>query len=161
MDIFSKRDGPRREDAEAKRMISQNAGTIRKLADQISNGGFTRMRQDEARRREEPKPQGLLIHDLKAPATNDDPQPYVKVSLNGRVVLADRISGRQIQMLGEIRGGYMSKHFALATKENGYFSPIDEETRAAIAQLENVELTVEFTETDLAESLTECLGLGK
>lgn len=160
MDIFSKREGPRPEDVRAKRMISENAGTIRKLADQISNGGYTRMRQQEAQRRAEPRPEGLLIHDMKARATPDAPVPYVRISLNGRVVLTDQSSGRQLQVLGEIRGGCMGKRFVLATAENGYISPIDDEVFAAIGHLGNAELTQDFGEKDLARHLEECLGLG-
>lgn len=161
MDIISKRDGPRPEDVKAKRMISENAGTIRKLADHISGGGYTRMHQTKARQQERPQAEGLLIHDLKAPAPIDDPQPYIKVSLNGRVVVVDQSTGRQLQMLGEIRRGVMTKRFVPATKENGYISPVDDATRDAILQLENVELTAEFAESELVQRLTECLGLNK
>ena len=50
VDIFSKREGPRLEDVKARRLLTQNAGTIRKLADQISNGGFSKMQADQAKR---------------------------------------------------------------------------------------------------------------
>jgi len=159
MDIFSKREGPRQEDIRAKRMISENAPVIRKLADQISNGGFTRMRQQEAQRREQPKPEGLIIHDLKAPARSAVAAPYVRISLNNRVVLADSNNGRQLQMLGEIRGNFMSRSFALATKENGFITPLDEDIQAAIGHLADVAITPEFTEKDLARALEESLGL--
>lgn len=159
MDIFSKRDGPRLEDVKAKRLLSENAGTIRKLADQISNGGFSRMRADEARRKEDPKPDGLIIHDLKARVSNDVPVPYVKISLNNRVVMVDRSSGRQLQMLGELRGNYLGKAFVLATKENGFFSPVDEETYAVIGHLDKAEITPDFSEGDLAKTLELLLGL--
>lgn len=159
VDIFSKRDGPRLEDARAKRLLSENAGTIRKLADQISNGGYSRMRADEARRKQEPQPEGLIIHDLKARASTDNPKPYVKVSLNNRVVLVDANSGRQLQLLGEIRGNFMSKTFILATKENGYISPLDDDMRKQISDLENAEISPRFSELDLAHALEECLGL--
>lgn len=158
---FSKHDGPRPEDARAKRLISENSGTIRRLADQISNGGFTRMRQEQAQRREGPKPEGLMIHDMKARPSVDEAQPYVRISLNGRAVLTDQVSGRQIQLLGEIRGGFMSQRFVLATKENGFLSPIDDDTHAALSELENIGLTGEFGEKELAERLRECLGLGE
>lgn len=73
VDIFSKRDGPRLEDVRAKRLLSENAGTIRKLADQISSGGYSRMQAEQARRKEKPKPDGLIIHDMKARVTSDVP----------------------------------------------------------------------------------------
>lgn len=159
MDIFSKRDGPRPEDVKARKLIQENSGTIRRLADTISNGGFTKMKQDQARRREEPKPEGLMIHDLKAPSKSEVPEPYVKVSLNNRVVLADKSNGRQLQMLGEIRGNSFARRFVLATSENGFFSPIDDETRAAIGALDNQEIGGTMTEKELAQRLTELLGL--
>ncbi len=157
VDIFSKRDGPRLEDVKARRMLNQNAGTIRKLADQISNGGFTKMQADQARRKEEPRPDGLIIHDLKAPVTTEQPEPYVKVSLNNRVVLVDRSTGRQMQMLGEIRGGFMSKRFVLATSDNGFLSPLDAKMHAALAYLDGVEITGEFSDRDLAARLEDLL----
>ena len=159
VDIFSKRDGPRLEDVKAKRLLSENAGTIRKLADQISNGGFSRMRTEQARRREEPKPDGLIIHDLKASSQTGAPEPYVKVSVNNRVVLVDRNSGRQLQFLGEIRGNFRARSFVMATKENGFFSPVEEDTAAMIGHLNNVAITPDFTESDLAETLENSLGL--
>lgn len=159
MDIFSKKDGPRREDESAKRLISRNSGTIRKLADQISGGGYTRMRQDQARRQQGPKPEGLIIHDLKAPAKSDAPEPYVKVSLNNRVVLADKSNGRQLQMLGEIRGNSLARRFVLATAENGFFSPLDDDVQALIGHLDNVEITSDFGEKSLARALEDLFGL--
>lgn len=41
VEIFSKRDGPRREDVQIKRLIEQNRGVITKLADQLSNGRYS------------------------------------------------------------------------------------------------------------------------
>lgn len=159
MDIFSKRDGPRAEDVRAKRLISENAGTIRKLADQISNGGFTKMRQDQARRKEESKPEGLLIYTMGASARSDDPEPYVRVSLNGRVVIADRNTGRQLEFLGEIRREAGSKRFALASAENGFISPVSNEIRELLAQYDSVELSANFTEEDIVQSFGKVLGL--
>lgn len=159
MDIFSKRDGPRPEDVRAKRLISENAGTIRKLADQISNGGFTKMRQDEARRKQEPKPDGLLIYSMSGPAKPLEPDPYIRVSLNGRVVLVDGNSGRQIQLLGEIRSSFGSKRFVMATAANGFISPVSDEIAGALAQFENVELGSDFTEEDIIQKFGTCLGL--
>lgn len=159
MDIFSKREGPRAEDVKAKRMISENMPVIRKLADQISNGGFTQMRQQQAERNKEPQAEGKLIFDMKARATVDEPEPYVKVSLNNRVVLADRKSARQLAMIGEIRGNFLSRKLFLATRENGFISPLDEELLGCIAQLEGVEINTDYTEEELVVTLEQLLGL--
>lgn len=157
VDIISKRDGPRLEDVQARRVLRENAGTIRKLADQLSNGGYSKMQADQARRREAPKPDGLIIHDLKAPVASDVPDPYVKVSLNNRVVLVDRSTGRQMQLLGEIRGSFLSRRFVLASADNGFFSPLDAGMQAALAHLDGAEITGDFTEDQLAERLDALL----
>lgn len=159
MDIFSKREGPRREDVRAKRLISENAGTISRLADTISNGGFTRMRQEQARRKEEPKPEGLLIYSMAGPAKPDEPDPHVRVSLNGRVVLADRRSGKQLQLLGEIRSRSLSRYLVLATNENGFISPISDEIQALLGDYENAELSSEFNEKQIVQKFEESLGI--
>lgn len=159
MDIFSKKDGPRAEDVKAKRMISENMPAIRKLADQISNGGYTRMRQEQAQRKQEPQAEGKLIFDMKARAHSEVPDPYIKISLNNRVVMVDRNTARQLHLLGEIRGNFISKKLALATKENGFFSPLDEDIADLIGHLDGVEITRDFTDADLAAKLEELLGL--
>ncbi|SFJ96365.1 hypothetical protein SAMN04487991_3441 [Celeribacter neptunius] len=159
MDIFSKRDGPRPEDVRAKRLISENAGTIRRLADQISNGGFTKMRQDEARRKQAPKPDGLLIYSMSTAARSDDPDPYVRVSLSGRVALVDSNNGHQIQLLGELRRSFGAQRFVLATAANGFVSPVSAEIEAALTQYEDVELGPDFTEKDIVQKFGACLGL--
>lgn len=157
MDIFSKREGPRAEDVRAKRLISENAHVIRKLADQISNGGYTAMQQ--AKTKAPPQPKGLIIHDLGNARAASDPQPYVKVSLNNRVVLADMSSGRQLHMLGEIRRGFPASHFVLATAENGFFSPLPAEIAESLAPLDGVQITREFGEKALAAAVQDHLGL--
>ena len=45
VEIISKRDGPRREDVQVKRLIEQNRSTIVRLADQISGGGYSASRK--------------------------------------------------------------------------------------------------------------------
>ncbi|SMC94730.1 MULTISPECIES: hypothetical protein [Primorskyibacter] len=157
MDIFSKRDGPRLEDVKAKRIMSENAGTIRKLADQLTNGGYSRNQAEQARRKEPPKPDGLIIHDLKARPSVDAPVPYVKISVNNRVVLVDKSTARQLEMLGEVRGNYLTKTFVLATKENGFFTPVSDEILALIGHLDHRELSAEFTTDDLAAALEAVL----
>lgn len=159
MDILSKRDGPRPEDARAKRFISENSGTIRKLADQLTNGGYTRMRQDQARRKEGPQADGLLIHSMAGPPKPDEPEPYIRVSLNGRVVMADRSSGKQLQLLGEIRSKFGSKLFVLATEENGFLSPVSEDLKQALSEFDNAELDPTLSESDIARKFGETLGL--
>ena len=42
VEVFSKQDGPRREDAHIRQVLAQNKGIITKLADQLSNGRYSR-----------------------------------------------------------------------------------------------------------------------
>ncbi len=161
MDIFSKREGPRPEDVRARKLIAENSGAIRKLADQISNGGFTKMRQAQARGKQEQNPEGLLIYSMSARKVADDPDPVVRVSLNGRVVLFDRTSGRQIQLLGQIFRKDGSRRFVLATEENGYISPVNSEVQVLLAPYDSREFGVDFTEEDIARTFGTCLGLAE
>ena len=62
-----------------------------------------------------------------------------------------------MQMLGEIRGNFLSRSMVLATKENGYISPLSQDMCQAIGHLEGVEITESFTENDLAEALEKIL----
>jgi hypothetical protein len=41
VDIFSRRDGPRPEDARIRRLIEDNRATIDRIADHISNGAYS------------------------------------------------------------------------------------------------------------------------
>jgi len=159
LDIFSKRDGPRPEDVRAKRLISENSHVISKLADQISGGGYTAMQQAKANAQKKPQPAGLIIHDLGASNSSVDVKPYVKISLNNRVVLACMNSGKQIQLLGEIRGNFAGKHFLLATATRNFYSPVDGEMLEALLHLDGVELTHEFDDKALAEAIETSLGL--
>jgi len=159
LDIFSKRDGPRREDVQAKRLISENSHVIKKLADQISGGGYTAMQQAKVQMQQTPQPEGLMIHDLGVATTATDVEPYVKVSLNNRVVLACLNSGKQIQLLGEIRGGFAGKVFVLATAERKFYSPVDGEMLEALRHLDGVEIHRGFDEKALAGAIEASLGL--
>lgn len=157
MDIFKKRDGPRPEDVRARRLINENAATIQKLADQISNGGYSAMQKNKAK--EPPKPRGLIHHDMAVPAAAQDPEPYVRISLNDRVVLACKRSGRQIQLLGEIRRAFPDRKFVIATAERGYITPVSEDVLTAIGHLDEAVITSDFSEKDLAAKLEQCMGL--
>lgn len=159
MDIFSKRDGPRREDVQAKRLISENAGVIRKLADQISGGGYTATQKKMAEAGKEPQAKGLLIHDLGGGHGGEAPVPYVRISPNNRVVIADLNNGRQLHFLGEIRGDFRGKRFCLATKENGFISPVEGEVLEALRHLDAVEINSGFDENALKNAIREGIGL--
>lgn len=157
VDIISKRSGPRREDVPVKKLIDQNRGTIEKIADQISNGAYTANRQ--ARNKpSEPAPQGLIISDLSAPRAADEPEPYVRISPNRRVVVADANTNRQLHHLGEIRRIDGEVRFVLATKANGFFSPLDAEVAAALGAFDQLPLGPDRSQDLLAQEITAALG---
>ena len=81
------------------------------------------------------------------------------ISVNGRVVVADQQTSRQLHFLGEIRGPRRSQHFVLATKKNGFFALIDQELEEPLADLDGREFNSNFSEDDLIEAITERLGI--
>ncbi|MEM8952386.1 MAG: hypothetical protein AAGC99_24015, partial [Pseudomonadota bacterium] len=85
---------------------------------------------------------------------------YVRISVNGRVVVADQETSKQLHFLGEIRGPRRSQHFVLATRENGFFALIEEELGTKLADLDGSAITSEFSEDDLIGTIAERLGIG-
>lgn len=156
MDIISKQSGPRREDAEAKAHVQKNWGTIERLADQISGGSYS---ANKNRKKEAPKASGLIIVDQAPRRAMDDPEPYLRISTNGRVVIADKNSARQMHFLGQLKRQNGVERFVIATAENGFVSPLDPEIHAKIADLADKELTQDYTEDDLGLDLKSRLDL--
>lgn len=155
VDIISKRDGPRREDVAAKRVLQENRGTIHKMMDHLTGGQLNSMRQKPA----PPEPEGLIIHTGRATDARDTARPYVRISINGRVVVADQGTSRQLHFLGEIRGARRNQRFVLATKENGFFALIENELKEQLVDLDGSELSREFSEDDLIRTITERLAI--
>ena len=157
MDIHSKKTGPRAEDEQAKRHLSRNWGTIEKLADTLSGGKYS---ADKARRADPgPQAQGLIIVDQARARLPDVPVPYLRISTNGRVVLADTSSGIQLHFLGQLKRSDGAVRFSLATAENGFISPLDPDLAAKIADLANVVVNRAYSEDDLAADLRARLDM--
>lgn len=157
VDIISKRDGPRREDVAAKRLLQENRGTIHKMMDHLSGGQLNSRQQKPV----PPQPEGLIIHTGRTIDSRDTARPYVRVSVNGRVVVADQETSKQLHFLGEIRGPRRSQHFVLATKENGFFALIEDELGQKLIDLDGRTIAGDFSEDDLIRAITEKLGLGQ
>lgn len=155
VEIISKRDGPRREDAQVKRLIEQNRSTIVRLADQLSGGGYSASRKP----RQQPKAEGLIIHVGGNAATTTEASPSVRVTMNGRVISKDQNSGRQLHHIGDVRNRNGDQVFVLATKQNGFFSPVDEAIAEALAGLDGSRLTATYTEEQLAADIGAKLGI--
>ncbi|MBA1142959.1 hypothetical protein [Mesorhizobium neociceri] len=155
VEIISKRDGPRREDVQVKRLIEQNRSTIVRLADQISGGGYSASRKP----RQQPKAEGLIIHVGGSAATAAEASPSIRVTMNGRVISKDQNTGRQLHHIGDVRNRNGEQIFVLATKQNGFFSPVDEIIAEALAGLDGSRLTATYTEEQLAADIGAKLGI--
>ncbi len=151
MDIISKKSGPRAEDQQAKQHLQRNWGTIEKLADTLSGGKYS---ADKARKAvAPPHAKGLIIVDQARPRLADDPVPYLRISTNGRVVIADTGSSIQMHFLGQLKRIDGEVRFVIATKENGFFTPLDPDLYAKIADLANVVVNRGYAEDDLAQDI--------
>lgn len=148
MDIHSRQSGPRAEDKQAKDHIQRNWGTIEKLADTLSGGKYS---ADKAKKAAPaPQAQGLIIVDQARPRLPDVPIPYLRISMNGRVVLADTSSGLQLHFLGQIKRTDGRMQFTLATAENGFIAPLAPELHDKIADLADRTINRAYSEDDLA-----------
>ena len=157
MDIISKRSGPRPEDERARRHLQRNWGTIEKLADTLSGGKYS---ADKARKAAPPpQAQGLIIVDQARPRLPDEPVPYLRISPNGRVVIADSSSGLQLHFLGQLKRVDGEIRFVIATQENGFLSPLDPGMVDLIADLANRTITRAYSEDDLAADLKRSLKI--
>ncbi len=155
VDIISKRDGPRREDLAARRVLQENRGTIHKMMDHLTGGQL----KSQAQKPATPEPEGLVIHTGRVIDSQDAARPYVRISVNGRVVVADQETSKQLHFLGEIRGPRRSQHFVLATKDNGFFALIEDELKDSLADLDGLAITADFSEDELINVITERLGI--
>lgn len=157
VEIFSKQSGPRREDVAAKRLIEQNRPTIERLANHLSGGDY------KARLKPPPPPQpnGFILHDMSGGARAEIPAaPYVRISPNDRVVLVDGETGKQMHYLGEVRdNGPVERKFVLATEDNKFHFPLDEDLCRKLAQIDHKSITDAYSEEDLAAEIGERLGL--
>ena len=151
MDIHSKKSGPRAEDQQAKQHLQRNWGTIEKLADTLSGGKYS---ADKAKKAAPgPQAQGLIIVDQARPRLPDVPEPYLRISANGRVVLADTSSGVQLHFLGQLKRVNGIQQFVIATTENGFFTPLAADLAEKIADLADRPVNRSYSEDDLAQDI--------
>lgn len=151
MDILSRLSSERPEDKQAQQHIKRNWGTIEKLADTLSGGKYS---ADKAKKAAPPpQAQGLIIVDQARPRVADVPVPYLRISMNGRVVVADTGSGIQLQFLGQIKRLNGEMRFVVATAENGFISPLDGTIADKITDLADRTINRAYSEDDLAADL--------
>jgi hypothetical protein len=157
LDIFSRKSGPRAEDQQAKQHIQRNWGTIEKLADTLSGGKYS---ADKARKAAPPpQAQGLIIVDQALPSKPDAPDPYLRISVNGRVVIADAGTGVQLHFLGQLKRADGTVRFHLATAANGFFSPLADDIHDKIADLADRTVDRSYSEDDLAKDIKQRLQI--
>jgi hypothetical protein len=153
--IISKRDGPRREEVAAKDFLRKNRTKINSLANHLTGGRWQELRNPAPP--QQPQPSGKLWY--TPPGRPREAEPYVRISLNGRVVIADLASGRQLYFVGELRGNGQSRYFALATRENGMFESLDVDLCKFLADLEGLSVPDETSEEHLERIIAGRLGL--
>ena len=156
MDVISRGHGPRREDEQAKRLIAANRPAIERLADQLSGGAYSARKAAKPRL---PEASGLVIHAARPAAIVDPPKPFVRVAVNGRVSMVDANTGRQLHHLGDLRRRDGRERFVLATRENGFFSPVETELAAALGELDGHMLAGAGSEKALVAAIGARLGL--
>lgn len=155
MDIISKRSGPRPEDMQAKKHLQDNWGTITKLADTFSGGAYSASKT----KKQEPRAKGLIFVDQSRPRRPDVPEPYLRISANGRVVLADLNTGVQLHFLGQLKRVDGAVRFFIATADNGFVTPLDADIHDQIGDLAGKTIGRDYSEDDLAAELKTRLKL--
>jgi hypothetical protein len=157
LDIFSRKSGPRAEDLHARQHLQRNWGTIEKLADTLSGGKYS---ADKAKRAAPPpQPDGLIIVDQAGPRVADEPEPYLRISSNGRVVVADAQSGVQVHFLGQLKRIDGAVRFLIASAENAFISPLAQDLQIKIADLAGRVINRDYPEEELARDLKSRLGI--
>jgi len=154
VDIISRPSGSRPEDVRIRRLVEDNRATITRLADHLTNGAYSAARAP----RPEPQARGLIIHVVgSGPA--EEAEPAIRVSLNGRVVVVDENSGRQLHHLGDIRRIDGGDAFVLATSQNRYFAPVEEPLAEALADFDGRQIGHDYGEETLASEISRRLGM--
>jgi hypothetical protein len=157
LDILSKKSGPRDEDRPAKEHLARNWGTIEKLADTLSGGKYS---ADKAKKlAPKPQAQGLIIVDQARARVADIPVPFVRISMNGRVVIADEMSGLQLHFLGQLKRQNGSVQFVIATAQNGFISPVDPDIYEKIADLADRTVNRDYPEEVLVQDIERRLEI--
>ncbi len=158
MHIITKKDGPRKEDVAAKQMIRENWGTIDRLANQISGGRWQDIKQARAAQTSVAEYDRKSFVGYAAVDRATVARPYIRISLNNRVVVVDEDTHRQLAFLGEIRHRPHGRVFCLATRANGFFDPAPDEVLEALAELDGCVLSEDEIDEPFKQQLAARLG---
>ena len=155
--IISKQDGPSKKEAELKQHLRQNRGTLEGMVKALKHGPMAHLAQPEPTI-QAPQGSGKTVF-YKNTSSEGDAKPYVRVSMNGRVVLVDYETGSQLHHLGDVRGKGAAAKFALATKANGFFAPVEAEIAEALKGLDGRAAGDRETEEAFKADVAAALGL--
>ena len=156
--IISKQDGPSRKEAELKHTLKENRATIEGMAGALKRGPMAHLAPQPTV--QAPAASGTTVFYRKT-SSEGEAKPYVRVSMNGRVVLVDYETGNQLHHLGDVRGKGATARFALATKANGFFAPVDGEVAAALAALDGRPIPSRDAEETFKTDVAAALGLAE
>ena len=160
VDIISKKEGPRKEDLAVKHMLKGKERIITGLADAFTSGGYSASKQEKMlAQNKKPEESTSKYFILSTKDCAGPPEPYVRISINGRVVIVDNRNSEQMHFLGEIRRFEDGKKFLLATAENKFFSPAEKEVTDMLTECDGVAINDAFTEEMLKDKLAELLGI--
>lgn len=154
VEIISRARGPGPQDARLRQVLDQNRATITRIADHITAGGYSASKAPKV----QAKPDGLMIHVIGGAPAARTVVPRIRVSLNGRVVAVDDGTSKQIHHIGDLRRRNGADVFVLATRANGFFSPVDEAVGEALRDMDGAILSADYTEDDLAADMGKALG---
>jgi hypothetical protein len=156
MEIISKGDGGDRRERELKRVLRDNRHTIDRLARHLTKGALpTQTRAETAPViTETGRTFGFRQQGVKR-----EIEPWVRISPNDRVVLMDTATSRQVAFLGVLRGPRHDRVFVLATRENGFIAPVDDERADALRHLDGCGLQGPDAEEELARHVAAALGI--
>ena len=158
VEIFSRGDGPRPQDVRLKAFLDQNRATITKIADHLTLGRYSAGKAANAVAPE--LPERTIVHAVGGlePVRRGKPRPAVRATVNGRVVVVDDNSGRQLHHLGEIRRRAGEIVFVLACAENGFSAPLADEILERLADLDQALLAPDGGEDALVGEIASRLG---
>ena len=155
--IISKQEGPSRKEAELKHSLRQNRATIEGMAGALKRGPMAHLAKPETPQVQAPASTKTVIY--RKTSSEGEARPYVRVSMNGRVVLVDYETGNQLHHIGDVRGKREAAKFALATKENGFFAPVADEIRDALKGLDGTLMPDRDAEEKFKTDVATALGL--
>lgn len=166
--IHGKKDGPGPEDLPNIRAVRENRHVIRAMVQQLTGnspaarGGQGCCRAgtcEHGHGQEQSNTNGKSSIFLGSTSPRHTPRPVVRVTFNGRVLVIDDNSNRQLLFLGNIRRGPQGQRFVLATRENGYSAVVEDGIRETLADLDGVLLSDAFDADDLSDEVSTRLGL--